>query len=369
MSAQAAPAAPKKKKHIVAKVILIVLAVAIVAAVVAVFAYKNDNLHYMDHALDATYEVGFTEKQATMQNGATINYAEGPDNGDPILLVHGQQVAWEDYYTVLPELSRTHHVYAIDCYGHGDSTHDALLYTCRQNGSDIIEFIETIIQEPVIISGHSSGGVLAAWVAANAPQDVTAAVLEDPPFFEVTPEEMTEGAGCWAWVDSFVNIHGYLNQNQEADWPVYYVEHSYLFSQFGELQPQIVDMIRTWRAEHPSGPVTLPWIPHSWMTTFYYNDFYDLYFGEAFYDGSWMEGVDQKSLLQNVKCPVVYLKANTHYGDDGMIYAANSDDDAALVQASIPTCTTIHIESGHDIHGEHPDDFIAAFSTAEAGDR
>ncbi len=358
-------AAPKpKRRHIVLKVILVILAVLIVAAAIAALTYRHNNLHYMDHALDSTYAVGFTEKQAQMSSGGVINYAEGPDNGTPILLIHGQCVAWEDYHTVLPNLAKNYHVFAIDCYGHGGSSHDASLYTCMQNATDIVEFIENVISEPAAVSGHSSGGVLAAWVAANAPQDVTALVLEDPPLFEVTPQEMQEDAGCWAWADSFQNIHGYLSQNEETDWPVYYTQHSYLFAMFGQLQPKAVNMMRSWRAEHPTGPVTLPWIPHSWIATLYYNDSYDLQFGEAFYDGSWMAGIDQESMLKQIQCPTVYLKANTKYGDDGMVYGANSDDDAQLVQESIAHCTTVHIESGHDIHAEHPSDFIAAFESA-----
>ena len=173
-------------------IVLAVIGCLIVVGAVALGIYRHDNLHYMDHALDATGAAGFAEKQVVLSDGSTVNYVEGPDNGDPILLIHGQAVAWEDYYTVLPELAKDHHVFAIDCYGHGGSSHDASLYSCEANGRAIVEFVEIVVGGPVIISGHSSGGVLAAWVAANAPQDVAGAVLEDPPLFEVTPEEMAD---------------------------------------------------------------------------------------------------------------------------------------------------------------------------------
>ena len=89
-------------------------------------------------------------------------------------------------------------------------------------------------------------------------------------------------------------------------------------------------------------------------------DQYDLKFGEAFYDGSWMKGVDQESMLKNIKCPAIYLKAATNYGKDGVLYAANSDADAKKVQECILGCERITIKSGHDIHYEHPDVFISA---------
>lgn len=92
-----------------------------------------------------------------------------------------------------------------------------------------------------------------------------------------------------------------------------------------------------------------------------YADEYDLKFGEVFYDGSWMKDVDQESMLKNIKCPTIYLKAATNYGKDGVLYAANSDEDAKKVQKCISNCETITIKSGHDIHYEHPDVFISAF--------
>ena len=57
-------------------------------------------------------------------------------------------------------------------------------------GNDLVRFIDTVIRRPTLVSGNSSGGVLAAWLAAYAkPDQVRAVVCEDPPFFasEVNP--------------------------------------------------------------------------------------------------------------------------------------------------------------------------------------
>lgn len=348
-------------KHSHHKAALIVVGSIVLLAIAGIGAYCYENQHYDDNQLNATWAAGYTEKQVVLSDGSTINYAEGPDNGTPLLLVHGQQVEWENYYSVLPDIAKNHHVFAIDCYGHGQSSHDAALYSCEANGKAIVEFIDTAIGQPVILSGHSSGGILAAWVAAYAPQDVTGVVLEDPPLFEVTPEEMSADAGCFAWKDSFEQIHGFLNQSDESDWPTYYAQHGYLFSLFGGLQPKAVEWVAAWRAKHPIGAVKPALIPHAWLETFQYVDDYDLLFGEAFYDGTWMSDVNQQDMLESIQCPVVYIKANTHYGADGVLYAANSDDDASKVQDCIASCTTVRIESGHGIHVEHPTEFCAAF--------
>jgi hypothetical protein len=41
-----------------------------------------------------------------------------------------------------------------------------------------------------------------------------------------------------------------------------------------------------------------------------------------------MKGVDQEGMLRDIRCPVAYLKANTRYGKDGVLYAANTDEEA-----------------------------------------
>jgi len=95
----------------------------VVVAGVSAAAYCDNNLHAEERLIARALDAGFQEKQATV-GGATVNYAEGPGNGPALVLVHGQGMEWEDYASVLPELSKRYHVFAIDCCGHGESGHD-----------------------------------------------------------------------------------------------------------------------------------------------------------------------------------------------------------------------------------------------------
>jgi len=63
----------------------------------------------------------YTEKTVKI-NGETINFAEGPDQGLPLLLIHAQMVHWKSYFPVLLDLAKDFHVYAVDCPGHGKSS-------------------------------------------------------------------------------------------------------------------------------------------------------------------------------------------------------------------------------------------------------
>ena len=88
---------------------------------------------------------------------------------------------------------------------------------------------------------------------------------------------------------------------------------------------------------------------------------FDMRFSDTYYTGSWFDGMDQAETLSNIQCPTVYLKALVQYGKDGMLYAANSDEDAARVMQLVDNCQMLTIKSGHNIHCEHPDFFVKSF--------
>lgn len=344
----------------------IIAAAIVVAAAVALFAYRDANLHADGRLIAAAHEAGFAEKQLQV-NGAAVNYGEGPDNGPALLLIHGQGMEWEDYAKVLPELAKRYHVFAVDCFGHGESAHDPALYTCQAIGDSLIAFAAQAIDGPYLVSGHSSGGILAAYVAANDAENVAACVLEDPPFFSVLPEEVQEGAGAFVWYDGYLPAHDYTSSRPDTPYAVFYAERSYLFSLFGGLQGKVVEDARTWCAEHPGEHVVTPWVPRDWTRGMYFMDDFDPAFGDSFYTGSWFEGIDQAQLLGAIECPTIYLKAETSYGEGGVLYAANTDEDAARVMELVPSCEMRTIKSGHDIHYENPDFFIAVLDDAAAG--
>ena len=102
--------------------ILLASMVVVLSGTIAFFAYHN--LTYDRARTRQIRHAGFVEKQAVLPDKSVINYGEGPNNGTPLLLIHGQQVSWQDYSQVLTELSSHYHVFAVDCYGHGGSSKD-----------------------------------------------------------------------------------------------------------------------------------------------------------------------------------------------------------------------------------------------------
>lgn len=125
------------------------------------------------------------EEQSVDLGEVRMNYAVAGDPGLPVLLlVPAQTESWWGYERVLPLLAEHFHCHAVDLRGQGRSTWTPGRYTLDTFGNDLVRFIDLVIKRPVIVSGNSSGGVIAAWLAAFAkPGQIRAAVLEDAPLF------------------------------------------------------------------------------------------------------------------------------------------------------------------------------------------
>jgi pimeloyl-ACP methyl ester carboxylesterase len=66
-----------------------------------------------------------------------LNYAEGPANGPPLVLIHGLGRRWQVFLPIIPALSLRWHIFAPDLRGHGKSSHVARGYHGPQYSEDI----------------------------------------------------------------------------------------------------------------------------------------------------------------------------------------------------------------------------------------
>lgn len=303
------------------------------------------------------YKAGFTEKQIKLKDGTMINYGEGPDNGKtPLLLIHGQGMTWEDYAKVLPELSKYYHVYAVDCHGHGESDWNPEKYSAKEMAEDFIEFIDAAIGEKTVVSGHSSGGMIAAWMAAYAPDRVLGTVIEDSPFFATEPGRREK---TYVWVYGFQLYEDFKNQHEETDYFKYSLERSYWRKLFGDfLWNKFTKDAVAYHVKHPNKPVHLKYLPPQINRLFETATYpYDHRFGETFYSNRWFKEYDQTEVLSKIKCPTVFIKATTNYDGD-LLLAALSDEDADRVVALLEKGKRIDVDSpGHDIHYDKPNEF------------
>lgn len=361
------------------KVIVIIgIVVLTVILAVVIFAYRNLNYDFFNKNFlkKRGYKLGFTENIAKLNDDSEIYYIEGPNNGPTLLLLHGQQVSCYDYARVLPKLSKEFHVFALDYYGHGKSSKNPDKYSAVKIGNDISWFVENIIKEKVYISGHSSGALLAAYVASNTPEYIIATVLEDGPFFSTLPGRAEKTI---AWL-SFKNMYDYFNQNEINSFMEFDLENNYMQDFFNAKESQTWDKIIKNPAikylnNHP-GEIPKIWYypPKLGINSIYALNAnmqdgtgeYDLRFGVTFYDFSWFTDYDQEEILKNIQSPTIVLHvapskitAPEYYDRNGVLLAAMDEKDAQKVVDLVPNSKYIGgFKSAHNIHADLPDEYI-----------
>lgn len=331
---------------------------SIIILVILIYIYKST--HFWKPSYNKTIKAGFIEKQARLPDNNIINYAEGPNKDIALLLIHGQTGSWKSYTKVLPKLSKNFHVYAIDCYGHGKSSHDRAKYYIDKNGDDLIWFINNIIKKKTIISGHSSGGLLAAYIASKATENVIGTVLEDPPIFST---ERNYFEKSFAYVDTYKTMHNYIQSNKTECWASYYLKNCYWGNLYMKnAMPNLAKFAQNYSKKNPNKPVQFFFMPQSINQIFQFVNEYDFEFGEHFYNYSWHSNISHSSILQNISVPTVFIHAKDLYSQDGILMAASSNEQAKKAKELIKNCKLIELKSNHLIHWYNPKVFIKAIN-------
>lgn len=345
------------------KTVGIVLLAVIAAAAAAFGVYWHRNMHWYDKYEAALSKAGAREKQVTLPGGRVINYGEVENDKPALLLIHGQMSTWEDYALVLPELGKSWHIYAVDVYGHGGSSHDESLYYLDVNGNDLIWFIDNVIGGPTVVSGHSNGAITAAYVAAYGGRNIAGAVLEDPPIFS------TEGEGwetSFAYLDTYRPLHEYGLSDKTECWESWYLRRCY----WGQLymkgsMPGIADYAQKYHESHPDEEVKIGFLPSSIWFVFKYAREYDFAYGERFYDLSWNHGLTHEEILSAIEVPCVYIHAKETVHENGTYLCAASREQADRAVAYIgDNCRLVETpDSEHVIHTAHSDLYIEAVNS------
>ena len=96
-------------------------------------------------------------------------------------------------------------VVAVDLRGHGRSGR-ADRYRHNDYAADVARVIEQVSTGPVVVFGHSLGGVVAVSLAQSRPELVAGLVLGDPPLFEGDPGVRAASASARAHSDMVARI-------------------------------------------------------------------------------------------------------------------------------------------------------------------
>jgi len=123
--------------------------------------------------------------------GLQLHYLEWGTRGSPdLLLVHGWTGLGETWTAVAEALADRYHIVAPDLRGHGRSDKPATDYLLRDFARDIVQLVERAgLRRPAYV-GHSWGGNIGTMLAAEYPDAISCAFLEDPVY--------------WKMIDAFV---------------------------------------------------------------------------------------------------------------------------------------------------------------------
>ena len=222
----------------------------------------------------------------------TINYAEGPPSGPPLVFLHGGSARWQNYEEIITDLAARFHVYAPDLRGHGKSGRVPGKYRHLDYANDTVTFLRRCVVNPAHLFGHSLGGEIVLLVAAQCPDTVRAVVVGDSPLDRRTNASQRNDAAR-ARVAAWRDLAG------------------------GRLSiDEIAEAVKDAPTEIPGheGPATMreKWGEDSGFftrlaTTLYYNDPDML---TALLDDTFTAGLEMEKVLPAIRCPVLLLQAD-----------------------------------------------------------
>jgi len=265
------------------------------------------------------------KEQSFQTGGISLNYAEGPPSGTPLLFLSGISSRWQTWLPVMPVLSLRHHIYALDFRGHGKSDRIAHGYQWEAYAEDTISFLSECVGEPAILVGHSLGAMVTLKIAAQVPEAVKAIVLEDPPLFNLRGSRFRASP----YHDFFVAWRDLARTAYSLkEW----------LSVLAELNPAEHDVGLHARAK------TLRLLDPEVLT--------------QVIDGSATENFDVEAYLQQIACPALLLRGDPTLG------GAIADEDVERFNSLLPSCLMISIQGvGHGIHSQKPVEFSGLVTT------
>lgn len=299
---------------------------------------------------------GFNEKQY-VTNGITLNYVEGPDSGEPLILIPGQAGTWQSYEKVLIPLSKNYKIYAIDVRGHGGSSWTTGEYNFNLIGEDLSVFLKEVVGRPAVISGNSSGGLIALWLAVNRPELVRGIVLEDAPLFSAD----------WPRIKSEF-VYEVLDKSATHLGAEGGPDYRGLFESIQRPTPDgklksvpkwLIDALM-WvikRYEKPGEPLDIPWMPRRMRLFFKLTTTFDPDFSRAWVDGRIYEGLNHEDALKRLELPALMIQADWYRTEKGLI-GAMDDDDAKRALELAPQIKYVRLNTRHVTHAGSPKDFV-----------
>jgi pimeloyl-ACP methyl ester carboxylesterase len=136
-----------------------------------------------------------TYEQRRVRVGSATIYAEISGAGQPLLLVHGLGGSTRWWARNVPALAYSYRVHVVDLAGFGRSRRQRV--ALRDTAGLLVDWMDQLGLPRVSIVGHSMGGFISAYLAAQFPERVDRLVLVDA---AVLPLERPSLEQAWRMV-------------------------------------------------------------------------------------------------------------------------------------------------------------------------
>lgn len=257
--------------------------------------------------------------EQTFRTGSRhLNFAEGANNGAPLVLLHGAAARWQRLQKLIDRLEPHWQLYAVDLRGHGKSDR-ADRYHLTDYASDLTSFLRDMVREPAVLLGHSLGAMTAIALAAAAPESVRAIVLLDPPL-DLHNTRMADTRGA-AWFKSIRNL---IAQAKSYDVMLDAVRKTAPQATEAEIQFATANIANT-------DPKTM----------------------DALLQNELLQDFDLANALRHITCPALLLCGEWNAG------SAVRDEDVEFFRANIPDGIAIRFPStSHNVPDERTEEVV-----------
>jgi pimeloyl-ACP methyl ester carboxylesterase len=244
-------------------------------------------------------------------NGIRIHYSRTGGNKPPVLLLHGLMTNGLCWTGLARALEPAYDVIMPDARGHGQSSAPSYGYRYEDQAADVIGLIRALRLPPVMLLGHSMGGMTAAVVASRAPTLLRGLILADPTF--LSPEVQRE-----VWASDVAEQHRQM------------------------LQFSLPEVVANAQARHPTRPIeTLELFAKARLQT-----------SLRAFEVLTPPNPDFRQLVRTLQVPSLLV-----FGDKGIV----SREVAEELRQLNPHLQTEQLQAaGHTLHLDQPERFTAA---------
>lgn len=141
-------------------------------------------------------------------NGAQLHYVSAGTIGTPVLLVHGWPETWWAFCKLIPLLSATHRVFAVDLRGFGDSSAGDGDYDEATSAEDMHHLVEHLGVGPVHFLCQDISGGLGFRFAATHPDDVSSLTAIETTLAGFGLESLADVNNGGSWHVGFLGTPG-----------------------------------------------------------------------------------------------------------------------------------------------------------------